>query len=59
MAAIAGAGAAAVSWWQRGQRVARGDTVQMAIKEMMAGRVLSDYHRLIELALNDSDASSC
>ncbi len=56
MAAIAGAGAAAVSWWQRGQRVAHGDTVQMAIKEMMAGRVLSDYHRLIELALDDSDA---
>ena len=55
MAAGAGAGAAAISWWQRGQRVAQGDTIQMAIKEMMAGRVLSDYDRLIELALNDSE----
>jgi hypothetical protein len=55
MAAVAGAGAAAIAWWQRGQRIARGDTVQLALKEMMAGRVPADYSRLLYLALSDSE----
>jgi class 3 adenylate cyclase len=54
MAAVAGAGAAAISWFQRGQRIARSDTVQVALKEMMAGRVPADYDRLVYLALSDS-----
>jgi tetratricopeptide (TPR) repeat protein len=55
MTAIAGAGAAAIAWWQRGQRIARGETIQLALKEMMAGRVPPDYDRLICLALNDTE----
>jgi len=54
MTAIAGAGAAAIAWWQRGQRIARGDTIQLALKEMMAGRIPPDYDRLVCLALNDT-----
>ena len=53
MATVAGAGAAAIAWWQRGQRMARRETVQMALKEMMAGRVPADYERLVQLALGD------
>ena len=55
MAALIGAGSAAVSWWQRGQRIARGDTVRTALREMMAGRVPADYDRLVHLALNESE----
>jgi predicted ATPase len=55
MTAIAGAGAAAVAWWQRAQRIARGETIQLALKEMMAGRVPPDYDRLVCLALNDTE----
>jgi tetratricopeptide (TPR) repeat protein len=55
MAAVVGAGAAAVAWWQRGRRIAQSDTAQMALKEMMAGRVPPDYSRLIELALTNSE----
>jgi class 3 adenylate cyclase/tetratricopeptide (TPR) repeat protein len=54
MAAVAGAGAAAVRWWHRGQRTAKSNTAQVALKEMMAGRVLTDYSRLVHLALGDS-----
>jgi hypothetical protein len=55
MAAVAGAGAAAVAWWQRGQRIAHSETAQMALKEMMAGRIPPDYNRLVQLALDDNE----
>jgi len=62
MFAVVGSGAAAVSWWQRGQRLAHGAaegqvhsaTSQVALKEMMAGRVPADYGRLVQLALEDN-----
>jgi adenylate cyclase len=57
MAAVAGSGAAAVSWWQRGQRTAKSETAQVALKEMMAGRVPPDYSKLVVLALNDEQES--
>jgi tetratricopeptide (TPR) repeat protein len=57
MAAVAGAGAAAISWWQRGQRIAKSETSRMALKEMMAGRVPPDYGKLVHLALNDDERS--
>jgi adenylate cyclase len=57
MAAVAGAGAAAVSWWQRGQRTAKSETSRVALKEMMAGRVPPDYSKLVHLALNDDQES--
>jgi hypothetical protein len=55
MATIAQSGAAAAAWWQRGQRIARSETSQTALKEMMAGRVPSDYSQLVRLALNDHE----
>jgi len=55
MTAIAGAGAAAIAWWQRGHRIARGGTTQLALKEMMAGRVPPNYDQLVCLALNDTE----
>jgi tetratricopeptide (TPR) repeat protein len=55
MATVVGAGAAAITWWRRGQRAASGDTIHMALKEMMAGRVPADYGRLVQLALNDTE----
>ncbi len=54
-AAVAGSGAAAIAWWRRGQRIARGETIQLALKEMMAGRVPADYNRLIHLALDERE----
>jgi class 3 adenylate cyclase/tetratricopeptide (TPR) repeat protein len=57
MTAVAGSGAAAITWWQRGQRTARSETVRVALKEMMAGRVPSDYGRLVQLALDNSEES--
>jgi hypothetical protein len=57
MAAVAGAGAAAISWWQRGQRIAKSETSRVALKEMMAGRVPPDYGKLVHLALNDDEGS--
>ena len=53
--AIAGAGSEAVVWWQRGQRIAQSETAQMALKEMMAGRVPPHYGRLVQLALDDRE----
>jgi hypothetical protein len=55
MAAVAAAGADAVAWWQRAQRTAHSETAQMALKEMMAGRVPPNYARLVQLALDDSE----
>jgi hypothetical protein len=55
MAAVVGAGAAAVAWWQRGQRSATSDTVRTALREMMAGRVPPHYGRLVHLALSDTE----
>jgi class 3 adenylate cyclase len=55
MAGVVGAGYDSISWWQRGQRLARGDTVRTALREMMAGRVPADYNRLVHLALNESE----
>lgn len=55
MTAIAGAGSEAVVWWQRGQRIAQSETAQMALKEMMAGRVPPQYGRLVQLALDDRE----
>jgi hypothetical protein len=55
MAGVVGAGYDSISWWQRGQRMARNDTVRTALREMMAGRVPADYNRLVHLALNESE----
>jgi len=55
MTAIAGAGSEAVAWWRQGQRVALSATAQMALKEMMAGRVPPNYERLVQLALEDRE----
>jgi class 3 adenylate cyclase/tetratricopeptide (TPR) repeat protein len=54
VAAVAGSGAAAVAWWQRGQRIASTETVRVALKEMMAGRVPNEYSQLVRLALDDT-----
>ncbi len=54
MAAVVGAGAAAIGWWQRGLRSAQSDTARVALREMMAGHVPADYSRLVHLALGDS-----
>jgi adenylate cyclase len=53
MAAVVGAGAAAIGWWQRGLRIAQSNTVRVALREMMAGYVPADYSRLVHLALGD------
>jgi class 3 adenylate cyclase/tetratricopeptide (TPR) repeat protein len=53
LAAVVGSGAAAIGWFQRGQRSAKGMTAALALKEMMAGRVPADYARLVHLALDD------
>jgi predicted ATPase len=55
MASVARAGAAAITWFQRGRRAADSETAQVALKEMMAGRVPADYGHLVRLALNDRD----
>jgi tetratricopeptide (TPR) repeat protein len=52
-AGVAGTGAAAIGWWQRGQRIAHSETARVALNEMMAGRVPADYAHLVRLALQD------
>jgi class 3 adenylate cyclase/tetratricopeptide (TPR) repeat protein len=52
-AGVAGAGATAVGWWGRGQRIAHSETARVALNEMMAGRVPADYAHLVRLALQD------
>jgi class 3 adenylate cyclase len=55
--AVVGAGAAAIAWWQRGQRIASGGTIRTALREMMAGRVPMDYSRLVQLALSENGSA--